>query len=1007
MELKYQGRGSNKSVRGILQLLNIRPEESERTVLMLAFYTATCVGLTWTEASTAALFLERYGADSLPWIYLASAAMGSMLGVLYDWLQRVLPLRWVIFAIALLMAAPLLLFRFGLDILYIAGITVFLLRLWVEAIYILNELNTSITANQLFNIREIKRTYPLISSGILVADVLSGFSLPLLLTIVKLENIIVAASIMMFLGAGILFYLSNNYHQFFPDSPHRATDDAQADYTSKRVAGPLRQYVIPLIAFFIFAQALLQTVEFQFFGQLELRLSSEQIASFLGLFSGILGICELGMQWFLSSRLIERLGVFFATSLLPGVISVVSLICLSQLVDLFRGLILIKFLDELLRYTLVLGSGPAFFQPIPETTRNRVQAIRGIVEPVSMGLTGLTLLATIWICEWTGLEHMQDQVFLIETVLIAGGWLIAVASIRAGYVKLLVSSAERGRLSVSDVDLRALKRKVAETLQQPGREDDKRSCIELLNQIDPQNVNQVLVPLLPSLPPALQRQSLEVLLDHPHPADLDRVRELTEQALTPEVLAVALRYIWLTELEPDIRQLRPYLQPEVDPVVRSTAASLMLRRGTPRQKAEATNTLRRLVTSEKERERVMGCRALGEAVYMQALRLYIPNLLQDESLRVRCALLEAIAATHLEEYYPSLLRGLNYQSTREAAMRALVRLENEAIPLLVDLARDIHKPEIVRQCAWSAIGQIGTSRSLEVLTDNLTICWGTTRRNILRILLKMPADAGIEGVLNLIGRSGIERLIDQELMFLGQTYASLLDLTPDRQESGNEVSGREADLLRRALKDLQSDAIERCFLLMKFLYPINSVQAAAFNLQSSSVVNMARGLEILDNIVDIKNKSALLTVLDRYSDEEKLDGLSDLVSYQRLGPGDRLRYLLELRHFLSDWPLACCFHYARIARWSVTPDQTLACLRHPTGFVREAVLAYLKIASPRSLVDLLPMMKNDPAPLVRTQVQEMMEELGLSYALSPINETATSVANPFPNSSGIAGLEAT
>ena len=54
------------------------------------------------------------------------------------------------------------------------------MRLWLEAVYVLNDLNTSITANQLFNIREIKRTYPLISSGILVADVISGFSLTLL-----------------------------------------------------------------------------------------------------------------------------------------------------------------------------------------------------------------------------------------------------------------------------------------------------------------------------------------------------------------------------------------------------------------------------------------------------------------------------------------------------------------------------------------------------------------------------------------------------------------------------------------------------------------------------------------------------------------------------------------------------------------------------------------------------------------------------------------------------------
>lgn len=83
-----------------------------------------------------------------------------------------MPLRRVIVVILLLMAAPLFLFRFGIGIeniqiagLSLAFLTTFMMWLWVEACYLLNDLNTSITANQLFNIREIKRTYPIISSG--------------------------------------------------------------------------------------------------------------------------------------------------------------------------------------------------------------------------------------------------------------------------------------------------------------------------------------------------------------------------------------------------------------------------------------------------------------------------------------------------------------------------------------------------------------------------------------------------------------------------------------------------------------------------------------------------------------------------------------------------------------------------------------------------------------------------------------------------------------------------
>ena len=43
----------------LLKILNLRPEESQRTLLLLAFYTLMSVGILWLEVSSAALFLER------------------------------------------------------------------------------------------------------------------------------------------------------------------------------------------------------------------------------------------------------------------------------------------------------------------------------------------------------------------------------------------------------------------------------------------------------------------------------------------------------------------------------------------------------------------------------------------------------------------------------------------------------------------------------------------------------------------------------------------------------------------------------------------------------------------------------------------------------------------------------------------------------------------------------------------------------------------------------------
>jgi len=955
---------------------------------MFAFYTATSMGILWLEVSSAALFLGEYGAAILPWIYIFSAGVGLSLSAVYSWLQRMFPLRWVIVIIALVMAGPILLFRWGLAFPWLVGTTVFAMRLWIEAIYSLNDLNLSVTANQLFNIREIKRAFPIISSGNLVADIISGFSVYLLLSLVGLENVLMLSFLVMVLGAGLLYYLSLNYEHAFPDSPRRQAEDVESHQARQRLQGSMRQYVVLLFAFFVLAQMLLFSIEFQFFKQLELNLNVEAIAAFLGIFSGVLGLIELMTQWFTSSRLIERNGVFAVTLVLPTFILIIGLLTLvgshSALLGtsiLFVGLIVLKFFDEWLRYTLVATIRPVLFQPIPDQMRSRVQSlVGGIAEPLAMGGTGVAILLTIQLCQHIGLtgNDAQAQLFLLGTLVAAAVWFSIVMLLRSRYLNLLVRSAERGLMSFSDANLRVLKRAFIEQLENPGSEANKRSCIELLCSIDLKHIGEILSPRLMGLSAGLQRQALEAMLEYPNPAFLDEVKALLiipEQ--NPEILALALRYVWLVQEQCNIDELRPFLKAEVDPVVRGTAASLMLRRGNSQERAEATATLRKMLVHPQERERVMGCRALGDADYMESLSIYLNDLLQDPSLQVRRALLEAIAATQYRQYYPSLLKALQYKSTRSAAVRSLTRLGDEALPMLEHLAMDYYKPETLRNQAWQVIGHIGSLGALEILVNNLITTWGSTRRCILRTLLTLYQETGIKrsaiidsALDHLLGRKGIEALIDTELAFVGQILAAKVDL------AGPNLTITEGELLEEALEGLEQDAIERLFMLLRFVSPVNAVQAAQVSLDGSTS-SWAKGLEILDNVLDITNKRSFLIALDRCPDEEKLSRLAastGLVAYSRMEPSQRLRKLLDLRNFLSDWGLACCFHLARVKHWNVTVEHALASLQHPTGFVREAVLAYLKVASPRSLQELLPMMAQDPDELVEHQVKQLMQK---------------------------------
>lgn len=969
----------------LLELINLRPEEQERTWLMFAAYTFTSMGILWMEVSSAALFLGQYGAAKLPWIYMFSALVGLGLSLIYSWLQRLLPLRQALVAMALLMAMPILLFRWGLSQPELVAITVFLIRLWIEAIYGLNELNLSLTANQLFNIREVKRAFPIISSGIQIADIISGFSIYLLLTLFGLQNVMLLAFGAMVIGALLLYYLGHSYAHAFPDSPKHQPEVVDSHTGKSPLRGALGQYIVLLGAFFVLAQMLLFSTEFQFLNQLELSLEVNEIATFLGIFSGLLGLIELLTQWFSASRLIERRGVFTAALVLPVVIISLGLLTLvaslPQLlgaVALFLGVVLLKFLDEWLRYTLVATIRPVLFQPIPGQVRSTVQSlVAGIAEPISMGATGLVILLVIGLANQLGLQGnlAQAQLFLLGTVGAALVWFGIMALLRSRYLNLLVQGAERGLAHFSDGDLRAMKQSLMEALAKPQSEAEQRYCIDLLCQVASREVGEVLAPRLMEFSPDLQQRSLEAMLLYPNPNFSNPVKALLDSPdQPPAVFALALRYLWQVKEDHPVEDLKPYLQPQVDVVVRGTAAALMLRWGNRQQRVEAMASLRKMLTHEQEPERVMGCRALADANYMESLGIYVDTLLQDPSLRVRRATLMAIAATQYARYYPALLKALHYPSTRLAASQALSNLGDEALPMLASLGVDPYKPDSLRYQAWQVVGEIGSLRALEMLIHNLVSAWGNSRRQILAVLLKIYQQTGLrrsplidDALDQILGRSGLEAILATELDFLGQLLAAKVDLDPSL------VPGIEADLMRSALASMETDSLDRVFQLLRFMAPGGTIQAAQTSFSGSSA-RWARGLEILDNSLDSPSKATLLILLDRRPIQEKLKQLTSMplgFEYRPMSPRDRLRHLLDLRRYLSDWGLACCFHLARVNHWSFTPDHTLALLQHPTGFVREAVLAYLAMASPRVLPEILPLMGRDPDPLVTSQVAQL------------------------------------
>ncbi|MEO1185373.1 MAG: MFS transporter, partial [Cyanobacteria bacterium J06636_27] len=505
---------------------------------------------------------------------------------------------------------------------------------------------------------------------------------------------------------------------------------------------------------------------------------------------------------------------------------------------------------------------------------------------------------------------------------------------------------------------------------------------------------------LPKLTPALQHRSLEVMLEYDvNPAYLPSVLSLKENPQTkanPNIFALALRYVFLAEVSPNSNQLEEYLNSEQHPVIRGTAAALLLTEGTTKQKVAATKTLKWMLTNNEEDIRVTGVKSLAEAAYLQSLRIYIPSLLEDKSLRVRSAVLEMIAANHLEEYYSALILGLHHKSTRLLVMKSIIKLGNEVLPMLSNLVHDFYQPEIARVYALRTMSQIETLEATDILWEHLETSKGKIKSHILRVLIKRNQQHEISALVDRSYESKVQALIQGELILLSQVYAAFVDFKSQGETYAAYIEFKTGEtlqnfhskkkvvalcrLVQKALSELEIDIKERLFLLLKLLYPLEKINAAAFNLNSESGVTLARGLEILEHTIDLPSKPILLNIFDRRPATEKLQKLVEagLTKYEQMAVNERTRALLELENSLSDWCWACCIHFAQVARIKLKPIQIEGSLRHPCGFVREAAASYLSVASPRLFIQVIPQLKKDSHPLVVAQVNEFIEKYKLN-----------------------------
>ncbi len=908
-----------------------------------------------------ALFLAHGDRSQLAWMYVLSAVAVTASGLLYGRLATRVRRDLMALGSASLFAAC-----FGL--LYVIERSQ---PPWIYAlIYVSVEVMGALVlvqfwtlANELFNAQEAKRLYGLIGAGGTFANILIGLlsakvaktfgtSALLLMCLVLLATTAVASFFAGKLGRQRLFARAASGK---PSAAKRTGGG------SRVMADPHLRTVALLAAVTFFTTTL---VDFEFKVVAADKIPADELASYFGYFSAVVGGFALVLQLFGTSRLLNRAGVVASLAVLP-----LSLTLGNAALVLFPALwaaSLTKGADTLFRYSVNDATTQILYLPVPSQARVAAKAfIDGVVKPTAIGLAGVTL--KVW-----GLVVGKDPYRLAWISLALGGvWLAVVSSLRSRYIKTLQDNLKNRRLDLAGARVSVVDGSTSGVIERALASDDTR---EVLNAL--------------ALLPHLEKLALDIEVEHllEHPDSEVRVKALEYYAhrqtmrfansvfrrfedADPAVRAAAIDAFCAIGRDKAVKSVRTFLQ-DPDPRIRSAAVTGMIRYGGLDGVLVAAEALKALIDNKDNVMRLHAAKVLG-AIGVKNFYQPVLQLMSDADPRVRRAAVTAAGQLKSAEFViPLIYRTQSHETAREAT-EALTNFGVSIVPTLAKVLGNQLEDANIRRSVARVLGRVGTAEAIDVITQHLDEPDEELRGRLYKALARTVKGRR----LILKDKAPVRAALDKELARAWKAlhHAEALGLvggpvaaTPRTGEPAARA------LLSSAITEKVAQIEGRLFLLLAVLYPDADMEQIAAGIRDALAADSARrrgnAVELLDNLLDRELKARFLPLLDEQPRAEKLKAVAEL--FPRPDGLDAKAALVELTRDEVAWVRACavwCVGKAEVTA-SEGPSMLELAAADGNALVREIAVSTLASVDPTRALALAASREGDDSPLVQQQL---------------------------------------
>lgn len=814
----------------LLGILDIKRDEAGKVFILI--FQSVFIGIFYGafEIGASAIFLDAFSSDMIPQALLISGIAGILFTSVYSRFHSRIKFSNLALINLLFITIITALMRFGFFLSELKWVA-FIVFVVMGPLYIISLLGFWGTVSRMFDLRQGKRLFGLIDTGQVIGIIISGFTIPVLITFnFETVNTLYICIISILIALFIQFIITRLFKtdiSTFEEQKEKQTFGEKVGVLFKN------RYIFMMVLFVAISMVAAFFIYNSFLSVSKAKYAdSGELAKFLGFFTGTVMIFSLLIKFFVYSNLMKTYGLRTALMLSPIVLLLFT--ALAAILGSFGYtpdaasfffFFLLLVLSRLFSWSLKMSiEGPAFkllYQSLDANIRYDVQAkMDGMVNEFSALLAGLILTGL------GALEFFKILHFSYSLIFVLIAWIFITSRLYAHYKKSLESSLE----SSKEKDISHIKNML----------DYKFLLQNKLTHIDtPENLtllkfSQIVDPLFHDA----------VALNHISAKSLDS-REYIISYFENNIPLNQLDFFKnAIEIEPDT-ELKNKLKKIIEQGQHIVSTKNNI------------ESIKELARSKHYYDRILACKLIG-LNNLEDFHNIFAKLVRDPDLRVRK---EAIKIINIDEdvFIAYLVDSLAYTEMAPIAFSKLISLGEKVIPALEHsfYKTDIdpnHQVQIVR-----IMGHIGGENAISHLLNKLT---HTNREVISQAILSLR-----------ICNFTADEKHKQRLIQVLDNIISIIAWNLAAKASLNNIE--KAEKLQAAFNEEQVRNYNLLFESLSVAYDQESVLHVLENINIGSSESIGFAIELLDLFVDDEIKPKLFPLIEDISEIDKVRQLED------------------------------------------------------------------------------------------------------------------------------------